>query len=622
MKTAAKDGHTRVPAWLVCAVLALGLACSRHTWKRGDDVMSWEGCCEDAEECLALLQDVDGPDTEERMLPEAQQCAAWKLGRLGEPVIPQLIALLQHPERRVRGGAAQALADMREKAKGAVPALLAAYEREPRGMALHALTLIDDASAGPVIARHLEESPLPMLEQLGPKLAPVLLDVLENPESSWAALVRVRYVLSRRSYRYAETFVPRLRALLARELAEPTLRRPPGTSCPAVPLPSCEAIYDGCTPRAAYVVSVLGAAGKRGVAAVPEVVQALQRADVRLAPVALQALVAFDSPAAVPAVLEQLARAECQGRALTSLASLGPVARPAATAPLLHLLATGEEGWTRARAAAALGRLGDPAALDALRQAASSSHSEVAGAAVRALGRVAFRPHAEEVLALLQKVAESHSSPVVRSNAQRSIQILKPAPARQGSASPRSCEALRRMGSEEWPVDESGISLVLHTMEDKVAPANGPCVGVPGADSAAVLEPMGDACLVGHDAGEFGGSLEVHEKGRVTVLEAPDSNPLFVVRVHGALVVAEGVMHLYGGDGRLVRIDASKAGWRATPWVELPGAPMAHALNAAGDLVVATMNQRLDELVCGRVDGSADTYVLRVTEDGRLSPEK
>lgn len=277
---------------------------------------------------------------------------------MGEDVVPRLIPLLRHPERRVRAGPAHALADMGEKARGALPALLEAYEREPGGMALDALSSLDDERAAPAIVRHLLESPTSALEHLGPTLAPVLVEVLENPESSWEALVRVRYVLARRaSSLLTDAFVPRLRTLLARELDESTLRRPPGTSCPSAPAPSCEAVYDGCTPRAAYVASVLAAYERRGAKAAPEVFQALQRADVRLTPVALQALVAFESPAAVPEVLQQLAVPECRARALKSLASLGDVARPAATEPLLRLLATGEEGWERARAADALGRV-------------------------------------------------------------------------------------------------------------------------------------------------------------------------------------------------------------------------------------------------------------------------
>nr|WP_249344900.1 HEAT repeat domain-containing protein [Corallococcus exiguus] len=209
--------------------------------------MTWEGCCKGADACLALLQEVHGPGTGERRLPPEQECAAWKLGRAGEDVVPQLIALLHHADRRVRGGAALALAAMEEKARQAVPALLDAYEREPREMALHALSSLDDERAAPAIVRHLMESPTSTLEHLGPALAPVLLEVLENPESSWEALVRVRYVLARRASMLTESFVPRLRTLLARELAEPTLLRPPGTSCPSVPAPGCEAIFDGCT---------------------------------------------------------------------------------------------------------------------------------------------------------------------------------------------------------------------------------------------------------------------------------------------------------------------------------------------------------------------------------------
>ncbi|GEL75617.1 HEAT repeat domain-containing protein [Myxococcus virescens] len=616
MEGGGKSGRHRWVAGLVCMVVALSLGCSRR-WKR-EDTRTWESCCEGADACLALLQELHGPDTGEKWLPPEQACAAWKLGQVGEDVVPHLILLLRHADRRVRGGAAQALANMEEKAKGALPALLRAYEREPGGMALHALSSLDDERAAPAIVRHLLESPTSTLEHLGPTLAPVLLDVLENPESSWEELVLVRYVLARRASAYTETSVPRLRTLLARELAEPTLRRPPGTSCPSAPVPSCEAIFDGCTPRAAYVASVLAAYARRGAEAAPEALQALQRADVRLTPVALQALVAFESPAAVPEVLHQLAVPECHARALTSLASLGDVARPAATVPLLWLLATGKEGWVRARAAEALGRVGDAAALEALRQAVDAPHSEVQAAAVYALGSYAFRAHAEELVPLLQRVVTTHASPVARSHARLALQGLAEQEVRHAESI--DCARIIPGRSGGWTLREGHTSVQLHWGKPKAPPRGSPCAAVRGGDSASVLEAMGEACLVGWDDGEFGGALEVHEAGRVTVLEEPQANPLRVVRMHGALVVVEGLAHMYGGAGRLVRVDSSEGRWRATPWVTLPGAPMAYALDGGGDLVVGTTNQRLDAVVCGRAGTTAPAHVVRVTEGGRLVP--
>ncbi|NOJ92343.1 HEAT repeat domain-containing protein [Corallococcus coralloides] len=617
MEGMVKAGRPWRLAGFLCAVVALSLGCARQTWKR-DDVMTWEGCCKGADACLALLQEVHGPDTGERRLPPEQECAAWKLGPTGEDVVPQLIALLHNADRRVRGGAALALAAMEEKARQAVPALLDAYEREPGGMALHALSSLDDARAAPAIVRHLMESPTSTLEHLGPTLAPVLLVVLENPESSWEALVRVRYVLARRASTLTETFVPRLRTLLARELAEPTLLRPPGTSCPSAPAPGCEAIFDGCTPRAAYVASVLAAYERQGAKAAPEVLQALQRGDARLTPVALQALVAFENPVAVPEVLQQLAVPECRARALTSLASLGPVARPAATEPLLRLLATGEEGWERARAAEALGRVGDSAALKALRQAVYEPHSEVQAAAVRALGSYTFRAHAEELEPLFQQVLTTHASPVARSHARWALQALSGEEVQP--ASPSEPASVLPGRGPDWQRCQGPTSLHLHWEKPKAPSREGPCADVPGADFASVLEAMGEACLVGRDFGEFGGTLEVHEVGRVTVLEEPHANPLQAVRMHGTLVVVEGLAHLFGGDGLLVRVEASEGRWRATPWVELPGAPLAHGLDEAGNLVVGTTNQRLDEVVCGRAGASVPAHVLRVTVDGRLAP--
>ncbi|WP_141620725.1 HEAT repeat domain-containing protein [Myxococcus sp. AB036A] len=610
------SGRPRWLAGLVCVVVALSMGCSRP-WKR-EDTRTWEGCCEGTNACLALLQELHGPDTGEKWLPPEQACAAWKLGREGEDVVPRLVPLLRHSDRRVRGGAAQALAKMEGKATGALPALIEAYEREPGGLALHALSSLDDERAGPAIVRHLLESPTSALEHLGPALAPVLLEVLENPESSWEALVLVRRVLARRASVYTGAFVPRLRTLLARELEESALRRPPGTSCPSVPASACEAVFDGCTPRAAYVASVLAAYGREGAKAAPEAMQALQRRDARLTPVALQALVAFNSPTAVPEVLQQLAVPECRARALASLVSLGPVARPAATEPLLGLLARGEEGWARARAAEALGRVGDSAALDALRQAVEAPHSEVQAAAVDALGSYAFRVHVEELKPLLQQVVAAHASPVARSHARLALEGLAEQEVRHAESI--DCARIIPGRSGGWTLSEGHTSLHLHWEKPKAPPRGSPCAAVPGGDSASVLEAMGEACLVGWDDGEFGGTLEVHEAGRVTVLEEPHANPLRVVRMHGALVVVEGLAHMYGGAGRLVRIDASEGRWRATPWVTLPGAPMAYALDEAGDLVVGTTNQRLDAIVCGRAGTFAPAHVVRVTRDGRLAP--
>lgn len=60
--------------------------------------------------------------------------------------------------------------------------------------------------------------------------------------------------------------------------------------------------------------------------------------------------------------------------------------------------------------------------------------------------------------------------------------------------------------------------------------------------------------------------------------------------------------------------------WSVTPWVTLPGAPMAYALDEAGDFVVGTTNQRLNAVVCGRAGTFAPAHVVRITEDGRLAP--
>lgn len=245
-------------------------------------------------------------------------------------------------------------------------------------------------------------------------------------------------------------------------------------------------------------------------------------------------------------------------------------------------------------------------------------HSEVQAAAVQALGSYAFRAHAEELVPLLQQVATTHASPVARSRARLALEELSGQEVRPGESA--DCARVIPGRGGGWTLCEGHTSLQLHWEKPKAPPRESPCAGVPGGDSASVLEAMGEACLVGRDDGEFGGTLEVHEAGRVTVLEESQANPLQAVRMHGTLVVVEGLAHMYSGAGRLVRVEASAGRWRATPWVTLPGAPMAYALDEAGDLVVGTTDQRLDELVCGRAGTFAPAHAVRVTRDGRASP--
>jgi HEAT repeat protein len=63
---------------------------------------------------------------------ELQQVAADALARIGEPAIPELVRLLEHPDAIPRARAAWALGRMGAKAKPAVPALMAALDDDDR----------------------------------------------------------------------------------------------------------------------------------------------------------------------------------------------------------------------------------------------------------------------------------------------------------------------------------------------------------------------------------------------------------------------------------------------------------------------------------------------------------
>ncbi|ADO70287.1 uncharacterized protein STAUR_2483 [Stigmatella aurantiaca DW4/3-1] len=102
-------------------------------------------------------------------------------------------------------------------------------------------------------------------------------------------------------------------------------------------------------------------------------------------------------------------------------------------------------------------------------------------------------------------------------------------------------------------------------------------------------------------------------------MEEPQANPLQAVRMHGTLVVVESLAHLWrcGASG------ACRSVRGAVACQAVGGTPRRAAgtrAGEAGNLVVGTTNQRLDEVVRGRVGAFAHAHVLRVTGDGRVAP--
>jgi hypothetical protein len=147
--------------------------------------------------------------------------------------------------------------------------------------------------------------------------------------------------------------------------------------------------------------------------------------------------------------------------------------------------------------------------------------------------------------------------------------------------------------------------------------AKGLCAELPDAVRTDLLEPVGPACFVGHDRGEFGGRLSIYEKGSMTVIPW-NLNPVGIVSPHGAVVLLNSLAHM-ATSGELIRFERVGPGeWRPIRWVTLPGSVSFFGYTRSGDLVLATLGRwMVTDETCWRPD-TFEGYVLRVTPDGQL----
>jgi HEAT repeat protein len=161
-----------------------------------------------------------------------KQCAARKLAALGLRALPYLLPLLEHRDWAVRDGAAAALGGMKSDARDAVPSLIAAYDKDPAPWAGRALSQIADPRALDVLIRHIDElGAAELLRPWGAAIGPGLVGVLEDPDSSMAALNNLQAAISSPGLQLDRGLVARLHAALKRELARPVLARAGGRSC-------------------------------------------------------------------------------------------------------------------------------------------------------------------------------------------------------------------------------------------------------------------------------------------------------------------------------------------------------------------------------------------------------
>jgi len=93
--------------------------------------------------------------------------------------------------------------------------------------------------------------------------------------------------------------------------------------------------------------------------------------------------------------------------------------------------------------------------------------------------------------------------------------------------------------------------------------------------------------LLGSDRGEWGGELVyLGEDGQQQELLQQNVEDIF--RFGDRYVAVVGLAHLSGNHGALISVEQTAAGWKASTWRILPGAPMRTYLTINGELLVST----------------------------------
>lgn len=173
------------------------------------------------------------------------------------------------------------------------------------------------------------------------------------------------------------------------------------------------------------------------------------------------------------------------------------------------------------------------------------------------------------------------------------------------------CPRVKEQG-EDLEVELGGETVRLRPSDRSIV-KKGLCSKLPDTEEADLLEPLGSACIVGHDYGEFGGGLAIHEKDSLSVLWH-GVNPMLLVRPQGSVAVLTGITHMGLSLGSLLWLERLGSGeWRIIRTTELPGWVAFYGYTRGGDLVLAAFRGE-DCSSQGFFNGD----VLRVTSDGQL----
>lgn len=325
---------------------------------------------------------------------------------------------------------------------------------------------------------------------------------------------------------------------------------------------------------------------------------------------AVRALVAMGDEAVVPVLASMLQSEHEAFTAVFLLAhpkGLGPKARAAVPALASGLRTAAFD--IRPVYADALGAIGGPEAVAALRDALDGPAWRTAEAAAFALERLGAR----EAIPALKRVAQVHWLGRMRTTASsvaESLEGMRSTPTReQGeelrelrrkqwrTLESRERERCTKRSSRAWRLDFGGRTLILRAPD-----------GARSSNEAALprelLEtlrarypdeagqrfvPVEGGWMVARHCGEFGGELLFMSRDGSVQSVLEEQAVLDVVRVGGALVALGGIDHLSANDGWTYRVSRTPTGaWTATPLAELPGTPVYWEPSTDGTLLVIT----------------------------------
>ncbi len=338
--------------------------------------------------------------------PGSRAGAAAALTRLGAPAVPALVARLAGWGPLARGAAAEILGEIGDRrAEAALAGLLGDQDGTVRAAAAEALGKV----GGPGSVAAL----LAVLDQPDAAVRLAALDAMERlgatpPATRLAELARDR-TLRRAAYRllgYCDD--AEAAGLLAQGVADPAR----GCREAALVAVARQRARRGAGELAPVAAAVRAAAASPAVAA--WIAEAVHSEDRRAVAGAVTALGWLGDPSRAAAVAEAGEVEELRPAVLEALEAMGRGVGAGLSGVLPRLSPP-----ARVTALAALARLGDPAALGPLAQAASSEDEAVRAAAIDALARLGDVAAVEPLAALLD-----HPDPAVSGQAAAALQEL------------------------------------------------------------------------------------------------------------------------------------------------------------------------------------------------------